>query len=105
MKDFAKEEMVMLIMQRAMIIEEFIELRRKSNGDLFVFGVDDEREFQLQNAGFDKAVEVLQPIVNYDPNWGMNTTSNKKIMCKFFWMECFGSQYKIFTLCDMEDEQ
>ena len=92
----SKEEIMQLIIKAATINEETIALDTLTDEGMFCCGNPHRREIMLVDKAFWQVIEVLQPIVTFNPNWGNNI--GKVITQAFFEVDIFGKKYKVFCL-------
>lgn len=98
-KELKKAEIMALLTEYVLNIRRDMELFEKCP-KMFV-GLQTGKEIFLTEKGFDKAVEILQPVVTFDPNWG-TTDTLKNRMEAYFFFEIMGEKYKVFCLKDKE---
>ena len=97
-KELTKERIDALFTEYVLHIKQAAVLEQKC--EMFV-GLNVENVIFMREKAFDKVVEILQPVVTYDPNWG-NTDITANSMEAYFFYEIAGEKYKVFCLKDKE---
>ena len=86
-----KAEAREFLLQVAARKEDIIRIQRES-GDLFCFGVFDEREIHISQSRWPEFIAAMQPVITYDPSFSKKHTEAR------FTEELFGHKYRVFTL-------
>lgn len=92
----SKEEMKGILEEIAQAQENICQLYVKTDG-LFC-NYTDGCKIHIANDRWDEVVNVIQPVVTYNPNWDERYAEIEA----YFYLDLCGKKYKLFTLLDKE---